>query len=292
MRVTILGTGILGRAVAERLHRDGHSITVYNRTRSKMEPLRKLGMTIAGSCQDAVTTADVILLLLADAPAIRSVLFGKDALDLSGRIVIQMGTIAPAESRSIAQAVAEAGGDYCESPVLGSVTETHAGRLLVLFGGAKEQLNRLAGLFQSLTQCPAYVGPVGQAAALKLALNQLIAAEIAAFSLSLGLVQQEQIDVAVFMKVLRDSALFAAAYEKKLPRLLERNYGNPNFSTRHLLKDVRLVLDEAEACGLSANALEGVVPLLSRAINDGLGDQDYSAVYEAVNPPTVRRPSS
>lgn len=284
MRVTILGTGILGRAVAERLHHSGRSVTVYNRTGSKTAPLDELGIAVVGSREEAVNAADVIILLLTDAPAIRSVLFGNDAPDLTGRMVIQMGTIAPAESRSIAEVVKERGGDYCESPVLGSVTEARTGSLLILFGGRKDQLDRLAEVFRPLTRCPAYIGPVGKASALKLALNQLIAAEIAAFSLSLGLVQQENIDVELFMTVLRDSALFAPAYEKKLPRLLERNYDNPNFSTRHLLKDVRLILAEAETCGLSTSGLEGVVPLLVRAINEGSGDLDYSALYDVVNP--------
>lgn len=284
MRVTILGTGILGRAVAERLHHSGQPVTVYNRTRSTAAPLAELGITVAGSCQEAVKATDVIVLLLADAPAIRSVLFGNTAPDLTGRMVIQMGTIAPAESRSIAEAVKERGGDYCESPVLGSVAEARTGLLLVLFGGRQDQLDRLAEVFRPLTKCPTYIGPVGKASALKLALNQLIAAEIAAFCLSLGLVQQEHIDVEVFMRVLRDSALFAPAYEKKLPRLLERNYHNPNFSTRHLLKDVRLILAEAKTCGLSTSGLDGVLPLLSHAINEGSGDLDYSAVYDAVNP--------
>jgi 3-hydroxyisobutyrate dehydrogenase len=284
MRITVIGTGLLGRAVAERLQHSGRSVTVFNRTRSKAEPLRTLGLKVAASCKEAVEAADIILLLLADAPAIRSVLFGQDVPDLNGRTVIQMGTIAPTESRSIGEAVTRAGGDYCEAPVLGSVTEARSGTLLLLFGGTHQQLERLGDLFRPLTTSPTYIGRIGQAAALKLALNQLIAAEIAAFSLSLGLVRRENIDVATFMTILRESALYAPAYDKKLPRLLERDYENPNFSTGHLLKDVRLILDEAEVCGLSTSGLEGVVPLLSRAISEGLGELDYSALYEAVDP--------
>ncbi|HET6676292.1 MAG TPA: NAD(P)-dependent oxidoreductase [Nitrospiraceae bacterium] len=284
MRITILGTGILGRAIADRLHRADQRVTVYNRTRSKAEPLEKLGITVADSCEDAVSRADVIILLLADAPAIRSMLFENLGPNLAGRTVIQMGTIGPDESRSFQKEAVAAGGDYCEAPVLGSVSEARNGTLLVLFAGIKSQLDRLAEVFRPLTPCPVFVGPVGKAAALKLALNQLIAAETAAFSLSLGIVQREAIDVEVFMDVLRNSALFAPTYEKKLPRFLDRDYRNPNFSTRHLLKDVRLVLNEAKMCGLSTGALEGILPLLSNTITGGLGDMDYSAIYEAINP--------
>ncbi|HJR77707.1 MAG TPA: NAD(P)-dependent oxidoreductase [Nitrospiraceae bacterium] len=285
MNVTLIGTGLLGRAVAERLHQTGRSVTVYNRTRSRAEPLKERGLRVAGSCKEAVESSDTTFLLLADAPAIRSVLFGKDAPDLVGRIVIQMGTIAPEESRSLRETIVRAGGEYCEAPVLGSVTEARSGALLLLFGGTDEQFTRLRDLFHSLATSPAYIGPVGKAAALKLALNQLIAAEIAAFSLSLGLVRQEDVDVSLFMKILRESALYAPTYDKKLPRLLERDYTNPNFSTRHMLKDVRLILDEAEMHRLSTGGLAGLVPLLSRSIDQGLGDNDYSALYDVIHPP-------
>jgi 3-hydroxyisobutyrate dehydrogenase len=284
MRVAILGTGILGRAVAERLHASGLPVTVYNRTRSKTEPLAQLGITIADSCEDAVSGSDAIILLLADAPAIQSVLLSHHGPKVAGRTVIQMGTIAPAESRSFEQAIKERGGEYCEAPVLGSVNEAMNGDLLVLFAGTNNQLDRLGEVFRPLTHSLVYVGPVGKAAAFKLALNQLIAAETAAFSLSLGLIQREDVNVELFMQALRNSALFAPTYDKKLPRLLERDYRNPNFSTRHLLKDVRLILDEAEAYGLSTGPLKAVVPLLSETIDKGLGDMDYSALYEAINP--------
>jgi 3-hydroxyisobutyrate dehydrogenase len=285
MNVTLIGTGILGRAVAERLHQTGRSVTVYNRTRSRAESLKQLGLRVAGSCKEAVASSDTIILLLADTPAIRSVLFGKEGPDLIGRIVIQMGTIAPGESRSLGETIVRAGGEYCEAPVLGSVTEARSGALLVLFGGTIEQFNRLRDLFHSLADSPAYVGPVGKAAALKLALNQLIAAEIAAFSLSLGLVRQADVDVSLFMNILRESALYAPTYDKKLPRLLKRDYTNPNFSTRHMLKDVHLILNEAETHRLSTGGLAGLEPLLSRSIEQGLGDLDYSAVYDVIDPP-------
>ena len=88
------------------------------------------------------------------------------------------------------------------------------------------------------------------------------------------------------MAILRESALYAPAFDKKLPRLLKRDYQHPNFSTRHLLKDVRLFCQEAASRGLTTDALEGLPLLLERAIKQGLGDLDYSALFELVNPPT------
>jgi len=285
MNVAILGTGVLGRAVAERLKATGHAVTVYNRTRSKTEPLQTLGIDVASSAAQAIRQTDCTLLFLADAAAIRSVVLSPDVqASLAGRTIIQMGTIGPQESREFRNAVADLGGNYCEAPVLGSIAEAKAGTLLVMVGGTQSQLQRWAPLFRSLGQHPRLVGPVGQAASLKLALNQLIAAEITAFSLSLGFLQRTGVSVDLFMSVLKESALFAPAFEKKLPRLLQRHYGHPNFSTTHLLKDMDLFLAEANETGLVTRTLDGIRSVLENAIAQGHGPVDYSAVYEEINP--------
>jgi 3-hydroxyisobutyrate dehydrogenase len=86
------------------------------------------------------------------------------------------------------------------------------------------------------------------------------------------------------MAILRENALFAPALEKKLPRLLTRDYKHPNFSACHLLKDVELFLQEASSYELTASSLEGIKPVLERSIALGLGDSDYSAISEIGNP--------
>jgi 3-hydroxyisobutyrate dehydrogenase len=153
-----------------------------------------------------------------------------------------------------------------------------------MVGGTEGQFVQWGPLFRSLCHEPRLIGPAGNAAALKLALNQLIAAEISAFALSLGLVQRAGVPVDTFMAILKESALFAPAFEKKLPRLLTRDYQQPNFSTRHLRKDADLFLREASGYALTTSSLEGIMPILERAIAQGLGDSDYSAIFEVVNP--------
>ena len=168
--------------------------------------------------------------------------------------------------------------------MLGSLAEAQAGTLFVMVGGTEGQFIQWGPLFRSLSREPRLVGPVGEAASLKLALNQLIAAEISAFALSLGLVQRAGVPVDTFLAILREGTLFAPAFEKKLPRLLTRDYQRPNFSTRHLLKDVDLFLKEASSYELTTTSLEGIRPVLERTIAQGLGDSDYSAIFEVVNP--------
>jgi len=285
VKIAVLGTGLMGRPLAERLKSVGHTVIVYNRTREKADPLRRMGIAVAERPGDAIREAECVLVMLADAPAIRSVLLGDPAAqELAGRTVIQMGTIGPGESQAIRQEVIAAGGDYLEAPVLGSIAEAKAGTLLIMVGASPEQFAQWSGLFREAGRDARLIGPVGKAAALKLALNQLIAAEMTAFALSLGLVQREGVAVEAFMAVLRESALFAPAFEKKLPRLLARDYANPNFSVRLLLKDVDLFLREAARVGLNTANLEGVRPILAGALAQGLGEADYSALFNVVNP--------
>ena len=285
MTIALLGTGLLGRAIAERLQSVGHTVTVYNRTATKALPLQACGITVVTRPEQAMAQADCVVLMLADAAAIRAVLLTQASLAvLRGKTVIQMGTIAREESLALQAEIERVGGSYCEAPVLGSLAEAQAGTLFVMVGGTEGQFVQWGPLFRSLSREPRLVGPVGKAACLKLALNQLIAAEISAFALSLGLVQRAGVPVDTFMAILRESALFAPAFEKKLPRLLTRDYQHPNFSTCHLLKDVELFLKEASGYALTTSSLEGIRPVLERTIAQGFGEADYSAIFEVVNP--------
>ncbi len=285
MNVALLGTGLLGQAVAERLHARGHSLSAYNRSLEKTVSLRQRGIRITSIAEQAMSTADVVLLLLSDASAIRAVLFDQATSGaIEGRTIIQMGTIGPSESRSIQREIERFGGRYLEAPVLGSIAEAHAGSLLIMVGATPEQYAEYEPLLRTMGSEVHLIGPVGKAAVLKLALNQLIASEMAAFALSLGLVRREGVAVESFMRVLRKSALYAPMFDKKLPRLSERNYDNPNFSTRHLLKDVELVLNAAETTHLAIGGLQGIRSLLTETIAQGLGAVDYSAIYEEIDP--------
>ena len=285
MTIALLGTGLLGRAIAERLQSVGHTVTVYNRTTTKALLLQASGITMVMRPEQAIAQADCVVLMLADAAAIRAVLLTQASLAvLRGKTVIQMGTIAQEESLALQAEIERVGGSYCEAPVLGSLAEAKAGTLLVMVGGTEGQFAQWGPLFRSLSREPRLVGPVGKAACLKLALNQLIAAEISAFALSLGSVQRAGVPLDTFMAILRESALFAPVFEKKLPRLLTRDYQHPNFSTRHLLKDVELFLKAASGYALTASSLEGIRPVLEQTIVQVLGDSDCSAIFEVVNP--------
>jgi 3-hydroxyisobutyrate dehydrogenase-like beta-hydroxyacid dehydrogenase len=285
MRLALLGTGLMGEPVAERLIAVGHALAVWNRSPEKSAPLQGLGARVCASPAEAVAGAEAVLLFLADAPAIEQVVFDPP-VPLQGVTLIQCGTIAPAQSRAIAERIGQAGGAYLEAPVLGSIPEAREGRLLLMVGGERESFERWRPLLEVLGPDPTHVGPVGQAAALKLALNQLIGGLTASFALSLGLVRREGVEVETFMQILRKSALYAPTFDKKLQRMQDRDFARPNFPVRHLLKDMRLCAEACTQDGLAVDQLEGVIGILERALDRRLTDLDYSALYEIVDPPS------
>lgn len=283
MKVGFVGTGLMGLPMAQRLINANVELVAYNRTPAKLEPLRAAGAAIAEHPHEAIRDCECLILMLTNASAIRSVLLSDiSRQQLTGRTVIQMGTIAPTDSRAIRDEVVDAGGEYLEAPVLGSIPEAKAGKLIVMVGGLPEQFQRWSELLQNFGSEPLLIGSVGAAAAVKLALNQLIGSLTAAFALSLGFVQHQGIDVDLFMQILRDSTLYAPTFDKKLQRMLERDYSNPNFPTKHLIKDTDLFISEAKSVGLNVSSIEGVRKILEMAMNSDFSEEDYSSLFSAI----------
>ncbi|WP_346292659.1 NAD(P)-dependent oxidoreductase [Sphaerothrix gracilis] len=288
MKVSLFGTGLMGQPMALKLLQSGHQITAYNRTAAKLADVEAAGIAVTTEPAAAIQASDCLILMLADATAIEQTLLSATAKPLLGdRAVIQMGTIAPAQSRAIGEAVVAAGGNYLEAPVLGSIPQVKAGSLQIMVGGTEAQFSQWSPLLQSLGQ-PMHIGPVGTAAATKLAMNQLIGALTAGFAQSLALVQQEGIETEKFMAIVRESALYAPTFDKKLDRMLNRSFDHPNFPTKHLLKDMNLFVEAAKAAGIEAELTKSVSQIAEQAIAAGLAEQDYSALYQAVNPPADR----
>ncbi|HKJ10683.1 MAG TPA: NAD(P)-dependent oxidoreductase [Gammaproteobacteria bacterium] len=285
MDIAFLGTGLMGHPMARRLLEHGHRVAVYNRTAEKAADLVESGAAAAETPARAIADSEWVVMMLADAGAIEQALLDASVTSLlSGRRVMNMGTIAPHEARELAGRVQAAGGEFMECPVLGSIPEAGAGTLILMFGGTEQQFDAAMPLLRALGPKPLHIGPVGHASALKLAMNQLIAGLTTAFSLSLGLIRSEGVEVDKFMTVVRDSALYAPTYDKKLGRMLAGDFANPNFPLRHMLKDVRLLLDTAARDGLDVQVLQAVESMLEQGDRSGLGDQDYSALYSLVAP--------
>jgi 3-hydroxyisobutyrate dehydrogenase len=180
--------------------------------------------------------------------------------------------------------VARRGGSYLEAPVLGSIAEAAAGRLVVMVGAPPALFERWLPVLRTFGPEPRLIGPPGHAAALKLALNQLFATITTAYAVGLGMVRRAGVDLSLWADIVRSSALYAPTFDKKFNRMVDREFTPANFPARLLLKDLRLVVDEANRIGLFAPFLDGLVEIVARTVAAGFGEADYSALAAAVEP--------
>lgn len=282
-KIAFFGTGLLGAPMAQRLLEAGHPVIVYNRTIEKTLPLQQQGAEIASEPSIAMEKADVFITLLTDYQAIDIVLFSGPARRFKEKTFLQMSTISPVESLLLKRHVEDAGGTYIEAPVLGSIPEAKSRNLIVLFGGLRSQYKQWAPFLKTFGERVIWIGEVGKAAAAKLALNQLIASLTTSFAISIGYLRECGVEVSKFMKILRDSSLYAPTFDKKLNRMLRQDFTNPNFPVKHLLKDVDLMLTEFGKKGIDITPLEGVKKILLKTMEEGEGDLDYSALYNSVH---------
>ena len=276
----------MGAPMALRLQDCGHDVVAYNRTPTKLQPLIAAGITGVTTAAQGVAATDCTVLMLADAAAIAATVLAPEVTPhLQGHTLIQMGTIAPQQSRELAAQCQSAGATYLEAPVLGSIPQVKDGSLIVMVGATAPVYAQWEAVLRCFGE-PRHLGAVGTAAATKLALNQLIGSLTTAFAMSLGLVQREGIAVEAFMDIVRASALYAPTFDKKLSRMVERNFDNPNFPTQHLLKDMRLFSEAAIAAGIAPDLADTVAQVAQQAIDGGAAKADYSALYDAVVPET------
>ncbi len=283
MEIGIVGTGLLGKPIAEKFLQAGFSVSVFNRTLEKANQLIESGAIVYDNFNSLLKANKQIVIVLSDYNAVCSILFDSNSKpDFTGKIIYQMTTISPNESILLNERITKLGGNYIEVPVLGSIPQVKEGKLIVLFGGNKNDLTDVNKFFHPISKNINYIGNVGKAAALKLALNQMIASLTAIFSMSLNYILSNDINPDIFMKILRESALYAPTFDKKLERMLTNNFENPNFPVKHLLKDVELARESFEQNGINENILAEITKILNRSIEMGHGEKDYSALYKAV----------
>ena len=291
MEITLVGSGLLGTAIGERLLARGYRLHVWNRRQERAQTLVAAGAQLASSPAEAVAAGELVITVLSDGPITAEVLLNQAGTALPGRLVLQVATIAPAESCALAIALQQRGARYLETPVLGSRPEALAGCLQVMVGGELADLERARPVLLALGGEPRHLGPVGAALHTKLALNQLIASLTHSFSLALHVVQQAGVEVETFMAILRESALYAPTFDKKLAKELADDYSNPNFPTAHLRKDLGLFLTAAAALQLETQGLRGLAELLERATAAGLDELDYSSLHRLTGTTSTQRAS-
>jgi len=286
--IGIIGIGLMGHAFVERYLAQDYTVRVFNRSRDHVKDLAESGVIICSTVDELISLSSTIIMMVSDADAISHLLQlnqpDDKPADLHDKTILQMATISPSQSREVGEAISSCGGRYLEAPVLGSIPEAKTGALIIMAGGSKAVFEDVLPTLQVLGSAPRYIGETGSAAALKLSMNQLIASLTAGFSLSLGYAIENGVDTEQFMETVRESALYAKTYDKKLQKYIERDFGTANFSTRHLLKDIRLFIDDAKAAGLNTDALEGIERITDQAVENGMEKMDYSSIFQVICP--------
>jgi 3-hydroxyisobutyrate dehydrogenase-like beta-hydroxyacid dehydrogenase len=284
MRVGLIGLGVMGAPLAERLLDAGHALTLYNRTREKAEPPLARGAAWADSPAAVAAETEVVLSIVSDPAAVEAITFSSDGI-LAGigpiSIHCDMSTVGPGWARRIAARYAEAGRRFVQAPVLGSKRQIEEGELLVFGGGPEEDVARCEPLWRAFAARVWRLPTADQAATTKLACNLLIAHMILGLGQSLVFAQKGGVSPAKILDILDSSALGAPMYRSKGKTLLERNF-NANFYVQHMLKDLSLAADAGrETCTpLPLNGLSR--ELFIAAAQHGWGEEDYSAVVKVL----------
>jgi len=291
--VSLFGLGPMGVGLASQLLSKAYTVNLWNRTAGKGTGLAEQGAIVKASPAEAIRGAPVIISALPEHIALQEVLFDVDwAHELSGRTIINVGSMSPSRSQAFMDACEAHQACYIEVAAMGSVDDIEASNLQLLIGAAAPDYQRIKPLLQDISTKVSFIGDVGQAVALKLALLQLSASLTTAFSASISLVMEQGLDTDVFMNHLRGSSLYAALFDQKLPRLLARDYQKPNFSGRHLQRELALFLEQAEQNGLNVNSAQSINDLLCLTRAKGLQNQDFSALHDIVYPPRDSKPDS
>lgn len=282
MRATVLGTGIMGSAMARSLARAGHDVTVWNRTSARAEAAAGEGITACSAIAEALLGADVVFTMLYDAESVLEIAdelvgaLGPDA------VWAQSTTVGPAGMRRIATAASAARDRLLDAPVLGTKAPAEAGKLTILVSGADAARRRAQPAFDAVGARTMVVGDdLGAASALKLAANSWVASINAATAQAMGLAEALGLDPLLFLEAIRGGAADSAYAQTKGVLMAERSWDDPAFALDSVVKDVGLMIDAARDSGFPDELLATLLALYDRASERGLGDADMAAVRAA-----------
>lgn len=286
MKVGFIGLGHMGAAIAATLLRTGHSLTVYNRTKSKAESLRSAGARVVNTPGEAASGVDVVMTMLADDRAVETVVFGENGVleALSAEAVhISLSTISVALSRKLAAVHKEKKQRYLAAPVFGRPEAAAAAKLYVVAAGDPSTVEKCRELLSAIGQRTFEIGEEPQAANLfKLSGNFLITTVIESLAETFALVRKSGYDHFKFLEVMTESLFTAPVYKTYGKIIASEQFDPPGFQLPLGLKDNRLVLAAAEEQSVPMPIATLVGNNFLTAIAQGLGESDWSAFAKVV----------
>ena len=275
MRITVLGLGIIGGVWAAHLAKDGHQVRTWNRTFKAQAP---------GATADlvaAVTGAELVAIVVADPPAVADVLARIAAVLTPGMVVAQHSTVGVEDTRTYAALVAGRGAGFLDMPFTGSKPAAEQRQNIFFVGGEPAVLAKVAPIYARLAKAVLPIGGVGQAMAIKLAFNLLIATLNQAQCEALTLATRAGIPPETFFAAFDLNVARSPLVDLKKPKYLAGDY-SPQFSVKHMHKDLRLALAFAGSLGLRLDQTATVERAYATAEAQGRGDEDFAALLEVV----------
>ena len=281
-RIGIIGTGMLGTAVATRLLKSGYQLTVYNRTREKAENLKILGAVVSESPKDVAKSSDLVITIVKDAQAVEEVSFGKNGI-IDGKhdelVVADMSTTNPVSSKNIAKKYMENGIPMLDTPVMGGPGQAENGELVMMIGGDKTVYESHKKIFDTIGNKIFYLGENGSGHAMKLAMNLQISMLALSLSESITLVRGAGLDPAIFLEILNSTYFKTGMSVNKGPKMIRGDF-KPTFTLKMMKKDLDTINQAAEKFNLVLPMTALANKLYQEATESGFGDLDYSGILE------------
>jgi 3-hydroxyisobutyrate dehydrogenase-like beta-hydroxyacid dehydrogenase len=291
-RIGFLGLGIMGSRMAANVLRADFPLSVWTHTPGKAERwASEHGAKAAATPAELARESDIVVSMLVDGPQVAAVLLGEEGVIAEARpgmLCVDMSTIAPGETRMIGAGLGERGVGMLDAPVTGSSPRAADGTLTIMVGGEPEDFVRARPLLKAMGNLIVHVGELGQGEMVKLINNSLAAANASALAEGLVMASATGIDLDAFLQVAAAGSAASAQLELKAGPMREHDY-TTLFKTAHMLKDVRLCLDEAQEAGVPFAAAGHARDLLSAAMGRGLGERDYASIIEAAEGLAGRR---
>jgi 3-hydroxyisobutyrate dehydrogenase-like beta-hydroxyacid dehydrogenase len=282
MKLGFVGLGNMGSGIARNLIKAGHTLTVYNRTKSRAEELQPLGAKVAGTPGDAASDAEVVITMLADDHAMEAVVFGPgnilESLP-SAAVHVGMSTISVALSRRLAALHKEKRQSYIAAPVFGRPDAAAAGKLFIVAGGAADQIERCQPLFTAIGQKTFVAGEEAFAAnVFKLAGNFMITTVIESLSEAFALIRKSGLDSNRFLEVLTESLFTSPVYRNYGAMIAADKFEPVGFKLPLGFKDNKLVLTAAEEVAVPMPMANLVHDRFVTAIAQGMSNSDWAAI--------------
>ena len=267
MKIGVFGLGIIGSIWAENLRQDGHDVLGWNRTPKPLSWYRS-------SAREVARDAEVIFIVVADPPAVQNVLDQILPVLHAGQLVIQSSTISPKATREFATQVQKTGAGFLEAPFTGSKPAAEKRQTVFYLGGDAAVVEQARPVLERLSSTRVHIGPLGTASTLKLAMNLNLANMAQALCESLALARAAGISDDTYFKALANNVGRSGLSDFKEPKLRQADY-SPQFSLKHMGKDLRLAVETAAEYSLTLGQTEHLKTEYEDGIAAGWQDDDF-----------------